>query len=202
MDALDALMRPVARLLNRSIQDSLTAQALCSELNEHIVEIAVQDTSLAVYFVFDDDVVTLASDAPRDADARILGSIPGLARLATSGDPDAIRRGDIQLEGDIATVQSFQKLLAYAKPDPEEELSRIIGDEAASQLGGLARGFIDWGRDARATMTGNLSEYLQEESGDVPSRYEVERFGKAVGKLRDDVDRLEARLERLEDAEA
>lgn len=191
-------MRPVARLLNRSIQDSLTAQALCSELDDRIVGIAVRDTSLSVYFAFNDDIVTLASDAPGEADARIVGSIPGLARLAASGDPDAIRRGDIQLEGDIATVQTFQKLLAFAKPDPEEELSRFIGDEAANQLGNLARSFGEWGRDARDTMTGNLREYLQEESGDVPSRYEVERFGKAVGKLRDDVDRLEARLEQLE----
>ncbi len=200
MDALDALMRPVARLLNRSIQDSLTAQELCSELNGHVVAIAVRDTSLGAFFVFEDDIVTLVSDAPGDPDARIVGSIPGLARLAASGDPDAIRRGDIQLEGDIATVQSFQKLLAHAKPDPEEELSRIVGDEAAGQLGNLARGFIDWGREARSTMTDNLREYLQEESGDVPTRYEVERFGKNVGKLRDDVDRLEARLEQLEEA--
>ncbi|MEM6512531.1 MAG: SCP2 sterol-binding domain-containing protein [Pseudomonadota bacterium] len=199
MNALDALMRPVARLLNRSIQDSLTAQELCGELNGHIVGIAVRDTSLAVHFVFD-DAITLLSDAPRDADARIVGSIPGLARLAASGDPDAIRRGDIQLEGDIATIQTFQKLLAYAKPDPEEELSRVIGDQAANQLGNLARSVGAWGRDARDTMAGNLKEYLQEESGDVPSRYEAERFGKAVSKLRDDVDRLEARLERLEES--
>ena len=199
MDALDALMRPVARLLNRSIQDSLTAQELCRELDEHVVGISVRDTSLAVYFVFTDDVVSLAGDAPKEPDARIVGSIPGLTRLATSGDPDAIRRGDIQLEGDIATIQTFQKLLVFAKPDPEEELSRIIGDEAANQLGRLARSVGAWGRDTRDTMTGNLREYLQEESGDVPSRYEVDRFGKAVGRLRDDVDRLEARLEQLEE---
>ncbi len=202
MDVLDALMRPVARLLNRSIQDSLTAQELCRELDDHVVGISVRDTTLAVYFVFSNELVSLVSDAPKEADARVVGSIPGLVRLATSGDPDAIRRGDIQLEGDIATVQAFQKLLAFAKPDPEEELSRIIGDEAANQLGNLARGVGEWGRDARDTMTGNLREYLQEESGDVPSRYEVERFGKAVGKLRDDVDRLEARLEQLEEQEA
>ena len=46
-------------------------------------------------------------------------------------------------------------------------------------------------------MRGNVREYLQEESRDVPSRYEVERFTRDVGALRDDVDRLEARLARL-----
>ena len=43
-------------------------------------------------------------------------------------------------------------------------------------------------------MSDNVREYLQEESRDVPSRYEVERFADEVGRLRDDVDRLEARI--------
>jgi ubiquinone biosynthesis protein UbiJ len=46
-------------------------------------------------------------------------------------------------------------------------------------------------------MGDNIREYLQEESRDVPSRYEVERFSKRVNDLRDDVDRLAARIRRL-----
>jgi ubiquinone biosynthesis protein UbiJ len=46
-------------------------------------------------------------------------------------------------------------------------------------------------------MGDNIREYLQEESRDVPSRYEVERFAKRVNELRDDVDRLAARISRL-----
>jgi len=46
-------------------------------------------------------------------------------------------------------------------------------------------------------MGRNVSEYLQEESRDVPSRYEVERFTRRVNALRDDTDRLEARIRRL-----
>jgi ubiquinone biosynthesis protein UbiJ len=47
-------------------------------------------------------------------------------------------------------------------------------------------------------MGGNIREYLQEESRDVPTRYEVERFSQQVGILRDDVERIAARLSRLE----
>jgi ubiquinone biosynthesis protein UbiJ len=46
-------------------------------------------------------------------------------------------------------------------------------------------------------MGDNIREYLQEESRDVPSRYEVEQFSKHVSELRDDVDRLAARIGRL-----
>ena len=47
-------------------------------------------------------------------------------------------------------------------------------------------------------MGANVREYLQEESRDAPSRYEVEQFSAGVSTLRDDVDRIEARLNRLE----
>jgi len=46
-------------------------------------------------------------------------------------------------------------------------------------------------------MGDNIREYLQEESGEVPSRYEVERFTRQLEALRDDVARLEARVDRL-----
>ena len=49
-------------------------------------------------------------------------------------------------------------------------------------------------------MTDNIREYLQEESRDLPSRYEVDRFTADVDALRDDVDRLAARVGRLGDS--
>jgi ubiquinone biosynthesis protein UbiJ len=47
-------------------------------------------------------------------------------------------------------------------------------------------------------MGSNVREYLQEESRDVPTRYEVERFTQRVGTLRDDVERIAARINRLQ----
>ena len=101
----------------------------------------------------------------------------------------AIRDGYVELTGDAATAQRFQKLLDFAKPDLEEELSRFIGDVAAHRIG-RSRGASATGRaTCPRTMGGNIREYLQEESRDLPSRYEVERFARQVGTLRDDVER-------------
>ena len=82
----------------------------------------------------------------------------------------------------------------------ETEEAGLVGDVAAHGIGDAARSFGRWVTEARGTMRQNVSEYLQEESQAVPSRYEVERFRKRVYTLRDDVDRVEARLRRLEAA--
>ena len=117
--------------------------------------------------------------------------------MAGQSGETAVRDGSLDLTGDAETAREFQQLLAFAKPDVEEELSGIVGDVAAHRLGEIARGVGRWGRDARSTMGANIREYLQEESRDAPSRYEVDAFSKNVGTLRDDVDRVEARLNRL-----
>ena len=44
------------------------------------------------------------------------------------------------------------------------------------------------------TFARNVSEYLTEESRDVPARVEVEEFLEGVDRLREAVDRLEARV--------
>ena len=60
------------------------------------------------------------------------------------------------------------------------------------------RNISQWGRDASSTLQQNVSEYLQEESRAVPSRYEAEEFRGQVDALRDDVARFEARLKQFE----
>ena len=108
------------------------------------------------------------------------------------------RDGSIDFAGDVYTAQAIQELLAYGRPDLEEELSSIVGDAAAQGIGDVARNIGRWAEGARETMRQNMSEYLQEESRSVPSRYEVDEFRKDVNTLRDDVDRFEARLVQLE----
>jgi ubiquinone biosynthesis protein UbiJ len=95
-------------------------------------------------------------------------------------------------------AQRFRELLAEAQPEFEEELARVFGDVAARRLANFARGLLDWGRKASDSLTGSMVEYLQEEGRDLPTPTEVEEFLADVDRLRDDAERLEARLARLE----
>ena len=199
MDALEAALRPVAKLLNRNIQESTPARELCVALSGTVVAVRVSDTALAAYFIVDDETIDVVAATSQDPDVIITGSLITLASLAGQSGTTAIRDGSLDISGDAELAGQFQQLLSFARPDIEEELSGIVGDAAAHRLGEFARGFGRWGREARSTMGANIREYLQEESRDAPSRYEVEKFNTDVSKLRDDVDRIEARLNRLQD---
>jgi ubiquinone biosynthesis protein UbiJ len=195
---LEALLRPVADVLNRNIAEITPARAIAAELKDTTIAIRVRDTAFSAYFVFDDEVLALRSEYSEEPDVLITGSILSLARMLQGSADAAIRSGDVDMTGDAASAQRFQKLLGLVRPDVEEELSRVVGDVAAHRIAAAARGVGKWARDAGKTMGGNIREYLQEESRDVPTRYEVERFSQQVGTLRDDVERIAARLSRLE----
>jgi ubiquinone biosynthesis protein UbiJ len=65
-------------------------------------------------------------------------------------------------------------------------------------LGQLFRAGKEWGQESLETLRLNTSEFIQEESRDVPATAEIEEFYNEVDKLRLDFDRLQSRLERLE----
>lgn len=199
MNPLETALRPVASVLNRNIRTTTPARELCEKLDGTVVAIRVRNTALATWFIVSDDSLELTTECDAEPDVVISGSLLTLARMAGESGVSALRDGSLELTGDAHIADDFQRLLSYAKPDIEEELSGVVGDAAAHRLGEFARGVGNWSRDARSTMGANIREYLQEEGRDAPSRYEVDRFTDNVNTLRDDVDRLEARIKRLQD---
>ncbi len=171
---------------------------LCESLDGTSAAIRVRNTSLAAYLLIDSGQISLAGEYALEPDVVISGTLLSLLQLAGSANEDLIRSGDLELVGDAHVAAQLQKLLVFARPDAEEELSRLVGDVAAHGIGDVVRGIGKWGRGARSILRQNVSEYLQEESRAVPSRYEVERFRGRVELLRDDVARVEARIRRLE----
>ena len=74
----------------------------------------------------------------------------------------------------------------------------MLGDVPAHRIGRLARGAAGWTGRAAATLWRDLGEYASHERQDLVPRPEGEGFLRGVDALRENVDRLAARLEQLE----
>ncbi len=192
------LLERLEEALNRNVAESRKAQALCRQLDGRVVSLAVTGTPLEFFVSARDGRLSLSpKNEGAAADASLSGSPISLLALAGPRAEGALRGGGVRIEGDAEVAEKFRDLLKHAQPDVEEELARVFGDVAARNLANLARGFLDFGRKAGRSLAGNVSEYLQEEGRDLPTPTEAEEFLAGVDRLRDDVERFEARLARL-----
>jgi ubiquinone biosynthesis protein UbiJ len=202
MAATPAWLAAVEALLNRGIQASMQATALARRLGGTSLGLSIEGMA-AVRLSMHGGRLSLVGAGPQvdsgtrePADASIVGSPLALLRLA--GVPGSGRSAGAVVSGDAEIANSYRELFALARPDLEEELSRLVGDVAARRLSQFALKAAEWTRRARRTAAENVAEYLQEESRDLVNKPELDEFLQGVDKLRERADRVNARIARLE----
>lgn len=189
------MLATLENALNRGLPLSPRAQALCRELAGKKLAVEVPEVARVLVESTGDMLRVTRGDAAADAEVR--GGPLGL--LALSGDtPQAVlqRRG-VEIRGDAAIAERFRELGMLLRPDLEDLLARAVGDVPAHQIGRFTRLAFSWGRHAASTALTNVAEYLAHERRDLVPRNEGEQFLRGVDVLREDVDRLEARLDVL-----
>lgn len=195
-----SLLQPLESLLNRHVEASSRARALAEALAGRTLDVRLAHTPLRLRFGVADGRLSVRSSGDDPADAVIEGPPLSLAALAGPQGEDRVRAGGVRIGGDAEVARLFRDLFAAARPDFEEELSRLTGDVAAHHLARTARDALGFGRRVVDTLAHNLGEYLAEEGREVPARPELEELLREVDRLREDVDRFAARLARAESA--
>jgi ubiquinone biosynthesis protein UbiJ len=197
------LTQAIENLLNRNLPRSPRARELCESLAGKRVRVEARGLGWVIIAESLNTSIRLTREStpaqPPEAD--ISGSLLNLAALAGSHPEEVIQRGDVTIRGDAEVAQKFRELAMLLKPDVEEELSRIIGDTPAHQALRLVRMATGFGRRAASTSVRNVAEYLAHERGDLVPRAEAEDLYRGVERLREDLDRVEARARLLENTE-
>jgi ubiquinone biosynthesis accessory factor UbiJ len=196
MAATPAWLASAEAALNRNIAASSEAKALAVGLEGTSLQVEVDGVTRIRAVCLGGRLALLAGDDSA-VDAAISGSAPALLQMLKSGTP-AQTRSSLQIRGDAEIAGRYRDLFAAARPDLEEELSRWVGDLPARHLAQLARSVRTWARRARRTAGENIAEYLQEEGRDLVTKTELEEFLRGVDGVREGVDRIEARLKRME----
>lgn len=186
----------VTEFLNRGLPRSPRARELCRELTGKRVGVDVRGFKRLVVESTGESL-QVSRDAALPAQAEISGGPLSLMALAGSEPEAVLQRGDVQIDGDAELAQKFRELAMLLRPDLEEELALAIGDVPAHQIGRFARLAGGWTRRAAQTTVQNFAEYFAHEKRDLVPRAEGDQFFKGVDSLREDADRLQARLELL-----
>ena len=190
------LRSTLENLLNRGLPRSVRAGQLCTELDGR--RLAVEAPGLGRLLIESTGTSLHLRRGSETADASIVGGPLSLLLTGATSSREPLRRGTVEIRGDAQIAEKFQALLRLLTPDLEEELALLVGDVPAHRAGQLVRGTLRWTRSALDTLWRDIGEYASHERRDLVSRPEGEAFLHDVDALREDVDRLTARLELLE----
>jgi len=118
------------------------------------------------------------------------------ALLSLARSPEHFAR-TLEVAGDPRLAAEVSALARHLRWDVEEDLSKLFGDVAAHRIADTGRALARWHADAARRLVGSLADYAVDEKRMLMARPEVDEFAAAVARLRDAVERLEKRVERL-----
>ncbi|MFC3108562.1 SCP2 domain-containing protein [Undibacterium arcticum] len=104
----------------------------------------------------------------------------------------------VKIEGDADFANTISQLSQSMRWDAEHDLSKVVGDIAATRIVSGAKEMASSARMAQQKLAENIAEYFLEENPMLLRPQTVEDFAAEVGKTRDDVERLAKRIEKLE----
>lgn len=195
----DALLAAAEAAINQVLALDAEGAARLAKVQGQVLEVVLTGFGTRLYVLPGESKLFLYGAYDAEPDCVVHGSPVALLGMVTSEHrEDAVFAGSIRIDGDNRLAQTLGEVFQGLDVDWEEQLSKLLGDTLAHRLMERARAGERWAGRSRDVTRENLREYLQEEAAVVPSRQELDAFLAAVDLLRDDVERLAARVERLE----
>ena len=120
-------------------------------------------------------------------------AVAELPQLLTGGMETAMRH--VRIEGNAELAEALGFVFRHLRWDAEEDLSTIVGDIAAHRIVTGTKEFVGWQQQAAQNLAANLAEYFTEEQPLIAKQADIAAFSADIDRLRDDVARLEKRLQ-------
>jgi ubiquinone biosynthesis protein UbiJ len=185
--------------INRYIALDGNVAVFLAPLNGKVIAITITPFNETIYLCPTADSIQCLDYLPTSADTQLTGSLIALGLMGLSGKPmNSLFSGEVTIEGDTETGRKFQELFAKLDIDLEGKLARFTGETVAHNLAEFFRVGKNWSKESLETFKLNTSEFLQDETQELPAVPEAELFYAEVDTLRTDFDRLQNRIERLE----
>jgi len=195
----EKILEIAERSINHYLSFDPEKAAEFESLEGKCIKVVLSAPAITAYCLPMAGEIQIDSEYTREPDVSLTTTLGGLIKLSQSDNPtEAIKSGDIEIDGDLRLAQKFSDILSGIDFDWEQRLSQYSGDLIANRLGGLFRSGQSWLKQTRTNLRMDTAEYLTEEADILPTKIEVESFSNKVENLRDAVDRLEARINLLD----
>ncbi len=180
--------------------DPYISQSL-TKFDNKVIQLELKQPDIRLFLLFQAHKILLMGNYSGEADTIIEANTLDLMRITHMSPLEkqqAIFQGKLKIRGNTALGQAFENLFAELEIDWEEQLSHFTGDVIAHQLMETLKTARLGQQQLQDKILHDLAEFLQYETRDLPEPREHQNFVCAVDQIRCDVERAEARIERLE----
>jgi len=183
--------------------DEGSAQRL-ERLDDRMLRLDLEGLGITLFFAFSGRRVEVGTGSKFEPDTTVRGSPFALFSMAAPN--EAARWGEagsrVTISGDATLARDLEQLFSRLDPDWEGRLSRLLGDVWGHQVASGLRAGADQFRESAGAAGDMFREYVKDPRGPVARADELAEFNSAVDEAREEVDRLAARLDALEDDSA
>ena len=200
-DALKPIAgRALETALNRAVaMDPDTGEAL-RRFDGRKVELTLESPPLALQLRVDGDRLRVGPvDTDHEPDLAVRSTLAGmLSQLPFLRRDDAPPIGKVRVSGDAELARQLPKLADRFDPDWQQPFVGVFGEVIGVQIANAIGAGLRQAQVVAKNGSESLADYLTEESRDVVPRAELAAFHDDVDGLRDDVERIAARIARLQ----
>lgn len=195
----DLLFSVLENAINQALKLDPDTQKRLKSLQGKIIKIVITDWGMEMYVAPKADKIYLYAEWASPADATICGSLTGLFRVAVKGASGvSLFEQGVQVEGDIELGEQLREMIRQLDLDWEGCLAKILGDSVTHAISWRAKKVVATSKQTTANLAHQYRDYWQFEKNYLPSAEQVEAFYQEIDQLKEDIDRAEARLLRLE----
>ncbi len=193
------LLASIEMLINRYLGLDPELLTKLSQLKGKIIAIEITDLQKNLYFFPHAKGMLLQGNYSGDADTFIHTSSISLLQLAdTQRKQVLLRNAQVRITGDIALGEQFQSILHSIEIDWAGYFALLSGDIISHKLSRFTQHLQQWGKNNARQLQENTAEYLLFEKRTLVPPQELQSFFDNVDTLRSDLDRLSARVMRLQ----
>jgi ubiquinone biosynthesis protein UbiJ len=163
-----------------------------------VIAITVKPFNETLYFCPTDHSIQCLETFVGEVDATLTGYLSAFGLLGFPNLPLPDSASDtIEITGDLTIGMQFQQIFRQLNVNVEEKLASVVGADFANTLSNLFYAGREWQQETVETFKVNASEFLQEETRDLPAKAETVLFYQRIALLNQELNALEKRLKPL-----
>ena len=183
---------------NRTLEHDPQTLARLAKLQGKTMTLTIKSIGQSLSVTPHPEGLEFSQQSPAKVDVTLSATLGAMVKISRDGMNNAeLEPGELEIAGDPVVGQRFAQVIAELNIDWEALLAEHIGDspaKAVTYAAGQAKAFAD---ESKVKFKEFLNTLIKEDMALVADKSEVEGYLDQVDMIRADVDRLNARLERL-----